>query len=168
MHILVLSTILASASAQGLLGALQADPDLSTLVEVIGIVPGLASTLNSSSDITILAPTNEAFEILFNDPLNAENLAIEERIANATNILLDYHVIRGQYPSSAFEQIPTFVSTLFTNELTYFGNARTNVTDGQHLGLYTADGAARVLCGDLEYVEVVEAVRLPGYQPSQS
>jgi uncharacterized surface protein with fasciclin (FAS1) repeats len=158
MRAFTLFTLLASASAQGLLGILQADPDLSTLVEVIGIVPGLASSLNSSSNITILAPTNEAFETLLNAPRNAENLAIDERIANATNILLDYHVIRGQYPSSAFEETPTFVSTLFTDQLTYFGNARTNVTGGQHLGLYAADGAARVLCGDLQYVEVVEAV----------
>jgi uncharacterized surface protein with fasciclin (FAS1) repeats len=157
---LLAATFAASTTAQNLIDALSRDADLSTLFQTVQGIPGLAEALNSSSDITIFAPTNDAFEILLGNDTNAENLALQTNDINGTTNLLSYHVARAAVPSAAIGTTPTYVQTLFTDELTVFGNARTNVTGGQNVGVVNNGTNVQVLSGDLQISTVVEAVRL--------
>jgi transforming growth factor-beta-induced protein len=155
---LLTTAFVATAAAQDLISALQSQPDLSTLFETLSTLPELAAALNSSSNITILAPINSAFEKLLNAPLNAENQALSSGDPNGTTNLLSYHVIQGAVPSSAIATTPTYVQTLFTSDIPILGNARTNVTGGQNVGVVNNGTNVLALSGDLQFSTVVEAV----------
>jgi uncharacterized surface protein with fasciclin (FAS1) repeats len=159
MRFTVLATaIVAAVAAQDLLDTLSTQADLSLLFQTIQGLPHLAEALNSASNITIFAPVDSAFEQLLAAPLNAENLALSTQDANGTTNLLSYHVAKGAISSSDIATIPTYVQTLFTDELTVLGNARTNVTGGQNVGVVNNGSNVLVLSGDLQFSTVVEAV----------
>ena len=101
-----------SCLAQGDIAALLASQDdLSTLLELVGLVDGLADTLSSASNITIVAPTNQAFANVPRDI--PEGQAIELRNdTTAIGALLANHVFKGVYPSNAITDVPTFAQTL--------------------------------------------------------
>jgi hypothetical protein len=80
MRLSLWSSVLMAGSclAQGDLAALlRSQDDLSTLLELVSLVPGLTDTLSAASNITIMAPTNKAFaKVPRNEP---EGEAIEYR-----------------------------------------------------------------------------------------
>ena len=157
---LIAAAFAATTTAQDLITALQAQHDLSILFQTIAHLPELASALNGSSNITILAPIDSAFQALLNAPPNAENLALSSGDPNGTINLLSYHVLQGAVPSSAIAKTPTYVQTLFTSDIPILGNARTNVTGGQNVGVVNNGTNVLALSGDLQFSTVVEAVRL--------
>jgi uncharacterized surface protein with fasciclin (FAS1) repeats len=114
MRLSIWSSVLIASSclAQGdLAGLLKSQPSLSTLLELVNLVDGLAETLSSASNITILAPTNEAFAKVPRD--TPEGQAVELRNDTiAVSALLANHVFKGVYPSSVITDIPTFGQTL--------------------------------------------------------
>lgn len=102
--------------------ALGSSTQLSSLAGVLAL-PGLAELvqgLSTAQNVTILAPSNEAFASIGNATVQA--------LANNTGLLtalLQYHVLNGTFLSSAITNQSAFVPTLLTNELF------TNVTGGQ-------------------------------------
>jgi uncharacterized surface protein with fasciclin (FAS1) repeats len=134
-------------------------PDLSQLAFLLTQVPDLASSLASSTNITILAPTNEA--------LDAVNRTLSTLNLKSIRSIISYHVLNGTYYSSNLTNIPTFVPTLFNSTFTNGADRPlTNVTTGQHVGLVvdqgnssSSDGTGEVvvISGDLQTSRVVEA-----------
>jgi uncharacterized surface protein with fasciclin (FAS1) repeats len=72
--------------------ALQEDENFSTLVSLLEST-GLTEELASAGDITLFAPTNEAFEALGEDQL----AMLSDDTAALTNIL-QLHVMQGEFP----------------------------------------------------------------------
>ncbi|KAL6709841.1 hypothetical protein ACN47E_000626 [Coniothyrium glycines] len=156
---LTLSTLLSLAAAQTptLPELIASQPDLSILLDALSIVPDFATLLTGLSDITILAPTNTAFEKLLAAGLNAENQAVSTRDPDGVSTLLSYHVINGTVTSADFSNIPTYTNTIFNQSYSIFDVIRTNVTTGQNVG-YVLDGETpKFLSGELRSSTVVQA-----------
>ncbi|KAL1798854.1 hypothetical protein ACET3X_002891 [Alternaria dauci] len=150
--------ILAGTSiAQGDLGALLASqPDLSTLLELVGLVDGLADTLSAASNITIFAPTNDAFAAVPRDV--PEGQAIENKNDTiAIGALLANHVFKGVYPASVITDVPTFAQTLldssYVNEIQPFSN----FTGGAYNELVKNGEDVCVISGEQTISTVTEA-----------
>ncbi|KAF1836228.1 beta-Ig-H3/Fasciclin [Decorospora gaudefroyi] len=98
--------------------ALESTDELSTLQ---GVIPAsVLESLSGLSDITILAPSNDAFGEVDEETLSG--LAANEGLLTA---LLQYHVLNGTYLSGDISSSSAFVPTSLTNEMF------TNVTGGQ-------------------------------------
>lgn len=147
-----------AAQSPTLLSLLQSQPDLSNLTDALLLVPALASILAELTNITILAPTNAAFDRLFAMGLTAESQAIETQDPDGISTLLAYHVLNDTYNSSSFTEVPAFYNTIFNQSYSIFGTVRTNVTQGQNVGLVLNGENATILSGELMYSNVVEAV----------
>lgn len=161
-----LATLLASSAfagvalCQSLTEVIQSQEDLSTLLSALEAIPDLATALAGLSDITILAPTNEAFAAL--PPDTQEGIAVEQQIPEAIRTLIAYHVLDGSYPASAASDVPVFVPTFFNSSYAIGGTVRTNVTGGQNVGILSGeDGGVNVLSGELDVCQVVQAVSSP-------
>ncbi|MEC9056247.1 MAG: fasciclin domain-containing protein, partial [Verrucomicrobiota bacterium] len=89
-----------SATAENLVETLADRPEFSTLVTAV-TEAGLADTLASAEDITILAPTNEAFAAIPEDAL-AALLADKDALTS----VLTYHVIPERISFRDFESGP--------------------------------------------------------------
>ncbi|KAG0647188.1 Fasciclin arabinogalactan [Hyphodiscus hymeniophilus] len=114
----------ATASAQNLTDALASqNSSLSTLNSLLSTQPGLVSALAGASNITILAPSNEAFGSFLNSSAGKSDAALPDLVA----ALLTYHVLNGSYPASAFTNASMFIPTLLTN------TSYANVTGGQRV-----------------------------------
>lgn len=144
------------ALAQDLVAALQADPDLSTLLSAISAVPGLADTLDAAEGITIFAPTNEAFAAV--DPDSAEGTAIGASDVPGIASILSYHVVPATIPSTAITETPQFVQTLLTPANLIGGEVAALVPGGQYLGAQVVDGNVVLKSGLLQTSTVTQAV----------
>jgi uncharacterized surface protein with fasciclin (FAS1) repeats len=115
------------------------NPALSTLVTAVGAA-GLADSLNSAEDITVLAPANPAFEAVPADALEAL-LADKEQLT----AVLTHHVIEGRL---APEDLAGTHMTLGGDEVTIEGSGEdfTVAADGTVLG----ETEAGVICGNVQ------------------
>ncbi|KAI5778334.1 FAS1 domain-containing protein [Geopyxis carbonaria] len=87
----------ASGNAPTLAALLNATSDLSALSQTLSMQPALLATLAGASNITILAPSNRAFEAFMATPQYDS-----VRDDNATlAALLQYHVLNGTYRAAA-------------------------------------------------------------------
>lgn len=120
LKLAALASCVAAQEALNLTAALSATPDLSNLTSYVSLFPELLSTLGSAQNITILAPSNEAFAKFLDS--DAGSLINDTGVIQA---VLQYHVLNGTYPGSAITETPAFVPTLLSNE------SYTNVTGGQ-------------------------------------
>lgn len=160
MWTLLLTWVGLAAAQNALVSLLESQSDLSTLLRAINIVPGLAATLNSASDITILAPTNAAFNATPPDTQESQSLANET--VDGVSTILAYHVINGAYTSDDIGEIPIYVPTLFNSSYAIGGTSRTNVTGGQNVGLVKYDnGTVSTISAELLTSQVIEAVSRP-------
>ena len=89
-----------------------ATPELSTLVEVV-VAAGLADALNDAENITVYAPTNDAFAAIPGDILGA--IAGDETLL--TSVLL-YHVTQGTNDPRAF--VPPVRRNTFLDQKVYY------------------------------------------------
>ncbi|KAF4459664.1 Transforming growth factor-beta-induced ig-h3 [Fusarium albosuccineum] len=139
MRLLNLAALATAVAAQSDLGSLIASQDdLSTLASLLALVPDIAETLASASNITIFAPTNKAFDSVPRDIPEGE--AIE--YANDTiaiGALLSNHVWQGYYPAKTV-----------TNP---FGN----FTGGQYNEIVKDGDDVVIISGELEISKVTEA-----------
>jgi hypothetical protein len=150
-----------SCLAQGdLAGLLASQDDLSTLLELVGLVPGLADTLAAASNITIVAPTNAAFDAV---PRNVpEGEAIEQKNDTiAIGALLANHVFKGVYPSDVITDIPTFAQTLLNSSYVNYRQPFSNFTGGQYNGLVKNGDDVCILSGEQTISTVTQAVSTP-------
>jgi hypothetical protein len=149
-----------SCLAQGDLAALLASQDdLSTLLELVGLVDGLAEKLSSASNITILAPTNQAFANVPRDV--PEGVAIEYRNDTvAVGALLANHVFKGVYPSKVITNVPTFAQTLLDDSYITADQPFSNFTGGAYNGLVKNGDDVCILSGEETVSTVTQAVRI--------
>ncbi|MEV4950063.1 fasciclin domain-containing protein [Streptomyces sp. NPDC053755] len=123
------------------------NPALSTLVTAVKKA-GLVDTLNNADDITVFAPTNDAFAKIPKADLD-KILNDKEQLTN----LLTYHVVdetvtRDKLPNGTF-------TTLQGDQL----------TTSQSGDVYKVNNSATIVCGDVETenatVHVVDTVLMP-------
>ncbi|KAL4406721.1 hypothetical protein CABS03_11160 [Colletotrichum abscissum] len=159
MRLSILSAFLMAgvSMAQGDIAALLASqPDLSTLLELVSLVPGLADTLASSSNITIVAPTNQAFANVPRDVPEGE--AIEYRNNTiAIGALLANHVFKGVYPSNVITDVPTFAQTLLDISYIDYRQPFSNFTGGAYNGLVKNGEDVCILSGEQTISTVTQA-----------
>ncbi|KAF2727419.1 Fasciclin-domain-containing protein [Polyplosphaeria fusca] len=123
LSLLAVAGYCAAQSNDTLNATLSGNSELSNLTTFLSANPALLSVLSNATNITILAPNNEAFGMLLNSSAG-ENLASDVGLVSA---LLSYHVLNGTYSASQITNMSAFVPTLLTNE-TY-----SNVTGGQRV-----------------------------------
>ncbi|WP_344440580.1 fasciclin domain-containing protein [Kitasatospora nipponensis] len=122
------------------------NPLLSTLVSAVKAA-GLVDTLNSAKDITVFAPTNDAFNKIPKDTLTAL-LANKDELTK----VLTYHVVPGRTaPSALAGSHPTLQGA--------------NLTVAGTEPDFTVNGSAKVLCGNVQTanatVYIVDTVLMP-------
>lgn len=154
-----LSSLASTAFCQDLVEALQGDPELSTLLSAVSLVPGLAETLDAADNITIFAPTNDAFSAV--DAASREGQAIAAGDVDGVASILSYHVVPATIPSTAITEAPQFVQTLLTPANVIDGGVATLVPGGQYLGAQLVDGSVILKSGNLATSTVTQAVRTP-------
>ncbi|MGW5638002.1 fasciclin domain-containing protein [Streptomyces sp. NPDC003832] len=123
------------------------NPALSTLVTAVKKA-GLVDTLNNAQNITVFAPTNDAFAKIPKETLDA---VLNDK-AQLTKILT-YHVV-GQKLAPADLEKGTF-ETLEKSELTTSGSGES----------YTVNDSSKVVCGNVKTananVYIVDTVLMP-------
>ena len=136
-----------SQSGQSIADIVSGDSQFSTLLDAL-TAAGLAEEFSSGGPYTVFAPTNEAFEALPSDELNAI-LGDLDQLAN----LLQNHVVSGEYPAS---EVTGFSEVLMLN--------------GQTLPISTSSGSpmigdATITSTDITasngVIHVIDTVLLP-------
>jgi uncharacterized surface protein with fasciclin (FAS1) repeats len=131
--------------------ALAANTDLSSLAKAVEAA-GLTETLNSAKDITVFAPTNEAFDKVPKETLD-KLMADKEQLTK----VLQNHVVEGRKAPADLTTAP--LTTLGGGTLTVTGS-------GENLTV----GDAKVLCGNLQTsnatVYLIDSVLVPGAEAS--
>ena len=110
------------------------NPLLTSLAEDLELA-GLTDTLNTAEDLTVFAPTNDAFAAAS----EADPEGMEMMMADPTGEfadLLSYHVVEGQL---APDEIAGEHETLQGASLTVEGSGES----------FTVNGSAAVVCGDI-------------------
>lgn len=112
--------------------AASANPLLSTLVTAVGEA-NLVDTLNSAEDITVLAPTNDAFAAM-------DQATLKKAMGDPEGLLtqvLTYHVLEGKI---APEDLAGTHTSLQGSDVTVEGSGED----------FTVDGNAAVICGNVQ------------------
>lgn len=106
----LLLSLSATSLAQSLSSLLGSTKSLQTLSGVLETQPDLLSTISAANNITILAPSNNAFDDFMKSPM--------AMMANNSTIkaLLSYHVLAGVYKSSDFMEMPHFLPTMLMDK----------------------------------------------------
>jgi uncharacterized surface protein with fasciclin (FAS1) repeats len=122
--------------SQPLLSVVQQHVELSTFNQYVNSSSTLTSLLSSANDITLLAPSNDAFQTwLENQSPQLSNDQIEA--------VLIYHVIYGVFPTVSLSTEPQFASSFLTD------TQYANVTSGQRVELLsTVDGDPQIVSGN--------------------
>lgn len=132
-----------------LTSVLAGNDNLSSLVSLLESNPDVAEALSSASNITILAPSNEALNALNNT--NSSSAAQQEGFLQA---LLNYHVLVGSFSSENITETPAFPATLLND------TAFANVSGGQVVECRVEDDEVIAISGFKNNVTVTEAVSI--------
>jgi uncharacterized surface protein with fasciclin (FAS1) repeats len=123
------------------------NPVLSTLVTAV-TEAGLGDTLNTAEDVTVFAPTNDAFSAL--DPAT-----LDAAMADPTGLLttvLTYHVVGGRLTP---EQLAGTHTTLQGGTIEVTGSGED----------FMVNGTATIVCGNVQTanatVYIIDGVLLP-------
>lgn len=114
------------------------NPVLSTLVKAVGAA-NLGDTLNTTKDITVLAPANPAFDAVPADALNAL-LADNAQLTS----VLTYHVIPGRLTP---DQLAGTFTTLNGGQVTIEGSGENFTISGDQT---VVGQPASVICGNVQ------------------
>ncbi|QKE83528.1 fasciclin domain-containing protein [Arthrobacter sp. NEB 688] len=124
------------------------NPVLSTLVTAVGEA-GLGDTLNSAKDITVFAPTNDAFEALPKATLDA---AMKDPKGLLTTVLTN-HVVEGRLSP---DQVAGEHKTLSGKSITVEGSGE---------DFTVTPGDAKIVCGNVQTanatVYIIDKVLVP-------
>jgi len=137
------------ADLMNIVATAQANPDLSTLVTLLG-KQDLVSVLEGPGPFTVFAPTDEAFEAI-------KTVTDELTDAELKNIL-KYHVHSGKSESSDLS-VGDILDTLFANHGLTVASSGETVTIAGQKGVATVT-AANVECTN-GVVHIVSAVLIP-------
>ncbi|MFF0732087.1 fasciclin domain-containing protein [Streptomyces chartreusis] len=123
------------------------NPALSTLVTAVKKA-GLVDTLNNAQNITVFAPTNDAFAKIPKETLN-KVLADKEQLTQ----ILTYHVVGQKLTPKDLEK--GSYETLQKSKLTTSGSGES----------YTVNDSAKVVCGNVKTananVYIIDTVLMP-------
>ena len=148
--LLPLAALAASVSAQmNLTDTFLANPELSELTSYVRLFPAALQQLVSQSNITILAPSNAAFNKFLN---SSSGSLVKNNNTAAIEAFLNYNVINGTHYASAINGTPTFLPTTLNNP------AFTNVTGGQVVEAVTFGQNVTIFSGLLQNSTVSQAV----------
>lgn len=148
---------MAFAQTQDLNATLSGIPELSNLTSYYISLPDSLSALSAARNITILAPSNNAFEQLLSSPLGAA-LTNDPDLVQA---MLTYHVLNGSYSSSQITEDSQFIPTLLTDP------RYTNVTGGQRVEVQKEDGNDVFYSGLRQNLTLGRSVRIsPSLPPT--
>lgn len=134
MKLFALAALASAAAAQqapDLVTLLGNTSELSNLTTYLGLYPEFTNMLAGLTNITILAPSNEAFTKLLNSSAGAA-ASIQANDTEAIQALFSYHVLNGTYYASSVTENATFIPTALVNP-TY-----SNVTGGQRVEAITS------------------------------
>jgi uncharacterized surface protein with fasciclin (FAS1) repeats len=122
MHLksLVVVALAGMSRAQDLVNVLSNDSMLSNLTTYLSLFPSFLNELKDLSNITVLAPSNEAFAQALNSSAGS---AFAANDTEAITALLSYHILNGTY--SNFSSMPEFIPTALKPGMF------ANVTNGQ-------------------------------------
>ncbi|WP_156925863.1 fasciclin domain-containing protein [Glycomyces arizonensis] len=124
------------------------NPVLSTLVSAVTEAE-LVDTLNSAEDITVFAPTNDAFAAIPAEDLEAV-MADKEQLTN----ILTYHVVGEEITPEELGTAGPF-TTLQGDTIEVEGSGED----------FTVNGSARVVCGNVQTanatVYIIDGVLMP-------
>ncbi|VUC36630.1 unnamed protein product [Clonostachys rosea] len=136
----------AQSNQPNLTQALQsANSSLSTLTGLIATQNGTLELLNSLTDITILAPNNDALRTFLG------NTSVSDINPQQLQAILSYHVLNGTYYSDNVTSTPSFLPSLLNS--TQF----TNVTGGQVVEAIKTDNNVTFLSGFRKQSNVTQA-----------
>ncbi len=123
------------------------NPVLSTLVTAV-TKAGLGDTLNSAADITVLAPSNDAFGAM-------GKATMDKAMGDPKGLLtkvLTYHVLKGKIAPGAL-----------AGEHESLEGGKVNITGSGDM--FKVDGTASVICGDVQTanatVYIIDKVLMP-------
>lgn len=160
MHCSIIVTLLCSglalAQATDVVSYVNSRDDLSALRDAILLVPGLADSLSGATNITIFAPTNQAFEDLPDDI--PEGIAVVDQNVTSVGALLLNHIVLGQLPSEQIGEVPIWVQSNLSSSIENDVQPFLNTSGGQWLGLLDNQGTVNVLSGEYEISNVTTAV----------
>jgi uncharacterized surface protein with fasciclin (FAS1) repeats len=127
--------------------AASSNPLLSTLVTAVGKA-GLVDTLNSAEDITVFAPSNDAFAAM-------DQKTMDKAMKDPKGLLstvLTYHVVEGKLAPA---DLAGTHKSLQGGEVTVEGSGED----------FTVDGNAKVVCGNVQTanatVYIIDQVLMP-------
>lgn len=150
----LLAVVAAQAPAQNqtqnLTAVLTSTPELSNLTSYVSLFPAILAQLSQATNITILAPSDEAFAALLESPAGA---AIRANQTDLIQAILTYHVLNGTFPASAVTETPAFIPTLLDNAMFE------NVTGGQVVEAVREGDMVHFISGLKEESMVSRAVR---------
>ncbi|KAK1983076.1 fasciclin domain-containing protein [Colletotrichum cereale] len=110
---------------------------LSTFMTLLAKVPELNETLSKTIDVTILAPSDDAFaQAMQVDPTFARRATNASFVAD----LLKYHIVTGKTMAASFPDVPKFAHTMFETPAS-------NMTGSQRVELVRKGEHARVFSG---------------------
>lgn len=147
-HLSFAALVGAAAAQQNLTSVLASNNQTSQLATFLSAFPQLLQTLQGASNITLLAPSNQALGALLNTSAGAQ-LQNNSALAQA---VLQYHVLNGTYPASAITNRTAFIPTLLTNQ-TY-----ANITGGQVVDAIAVGGNVTFFSGLFQNATVVQPV----------
>ena len=158
---LSLAALAAGASAQtmNLTATLMSNADLTNLTSYVSLFPDLLTTLSMATNITILAPSNEAFAAFLN---SSAGMAVTLNDTAAIQAILSYHVLNGTYPASSIMSTPAFIPTLLNNP------SYSNVTGGQVVEAVTQGSSVEIYSGLLANSTVTTPVEKLGLEASMA
>lgn len=136
-----------AVKAQNLTSVLAGNSNLTALTTLLSGSPDLAGALSNATNITLLAPSNEAL-----GALNSSGLLSSSGQQGLIAALLNYHVLLGVFNASNITETPAFPATLLND------TAYTNVTGGQVVECRVVDDEVTVISGLKNNVSVTQAV----------
>jgi len=98
----------AAAQTKNLTTTLASDPNLSMLTQYLGFYPAFVQSVSNLTNITLLAPSNEAFTKLLNSSAGS---AVQANDTSLIDALFSYHILDGKYLSSNFTSTAQFIPT---------------------------------------------------------
>lgn len=111
------------------------------------MVPAVSKTLSNGKDMTVLAPSNDAFaKRMEMDPVFAQQTSNVTFVAE----LLKYHVFQGKTMASMFSSTPKFAQSMLET-------AAANVTGNQKVGLVKKGDQVRIFSGYKQMSVVTKA-----------
>lgn len=119
LFLLCLLAVVAHVAGQSALQQLEHEPELSKLFDFVNASSTLTSLLESANDFTFLAPSDAAFDRLI-ESRNGAELSDDD-----VDVLLQYHLLNGMFPTDAWSDKPQFLTTSLKDP------EFTNVTGGQ-------------------------------------